>query len=75
MFHGEERHCSKRATCERKAKAEKDSIELLVARTALYTLLSEGGNTVEGSKRVHDLQREIRGLENSLKRRLPSIKL
>lgn len=27
---------------------------------------------MEGSKRVHDLQRKIRGLENSLKRRLPS---
>jgi hypothetical protein len=60
------------STCERKAKAEKDSIKLLVARTLLQSLLNEGGNTVEGSKRVHDLQRGIRGLENSLKRRLPS---
>jgi 5'-3' exonuclease len=72
VLDGKERHCSKRATCERRANAEKDSIKLLVARTKLHALLNDGDNTVEGSKRVHDLQRKIRGLENSLKRRLPS---
>jgi len=43
VLDGEDRHCSKRATCERKAKAEKDSIKLLVARTLLQSLLNEGG--------------------------------
>jgi hypothetical protein len=72
LLDGKERHPSKRATCKRKGDAERDSIQLLVARSSLQSLLDDGENSAEGAKKVHDLQKKIRGLENSLKRKLPS---
>jgi hypothetical protein len=73
VLDGKECHCSKWATCQHKVKGEKDSVKLLlVARNWLQSLLNEGHNTVEGSKRVHDLQHKICRLENSLKWWLPS---
>lgn len=72
VLDGKERHPSKRATCKRKGDAEKQSIQLLVARSVLQSLLNDGDNSAEGAKKVYDLQTKIRGLENSLKRKLPS---
>jgi hypothetical protein len=72
VLDGETGYPSKRASCERKGEAEKTSIELIVARTQLQSLLNGHNNTSEGAKRVYDLQKKIRGLENYLKRRLPS---
>jgi hypothetical protein len=72
ILDGKERHPSKRATCKRKGDSERQSIQLLVARSSLQSLLNDGENSAEGAKKVHDLQTKIRGLENSLKRKLPS---
>jgi hypothetical protein len=64
---GEKRHPSKRATCKRRGKSEKARIQLLAAQSPLQSLLNDcDDDTVEGAKRIHDLQKKIRGLENYL---------
>jgi hypothetical protein len=63
----EERHPSKWATRKFREKSKKARIQLLVAQSQLQSLLNDcDDNTVEGAKRIHDLQKKIRGLEKDL---------
>jgi hypothetical protein len=71
--HPTNRHPSKRATCKRRADAQKDSIKLTVARTNLQTLLSvqEVESPAKQADEIQEAQSRIRSLEGKLKRRLP----
>ena len=73
--HPSKRHPSKRATCKRKGDAEKGDIKLVIARAVLHSLMTNGqddGSSSERAASIHDKQKEIRSLEKTSKRRLPS---
>jgi hypothetical protein len=72
--HPTNRHPSKRASCKRKADAEKAAMRLIIARSQLQFLLSshDSSQSNERAKRIDEMQKRIRSLENVLSRGLPS---
>ena len=71
---GNNRHHSKRVSCKRRAEAEKQNIRLIIARAELQSLLSTQDDTspIERANLIAAMQKKIRGLENALKRQLPT---
>ena len=64
--HPTKQHSSKRASCYHRGIAEKDTIELIVARSQLQSLLSD--STSKRMTDINAMQKWIRSLENASKR-------
>jgi hypothetical protein len=66
--HPTNRHSSKRASCRRRANAEKDAIKLIVAKAQLQSQLRFSN---EKDTETRALQKQIQSLEKASKRQLP----